>query len=201
MTGLLDVGALRARLDESVAADLPRAAVVPRHGGGRPGRHRRARPRGRRPRRRRRRPVDPRGAGAAGDLRRRHRLRRHPAARHPPAVRRRPRRLHRLGRRPADRHGVPVAPLRDRPDHRRRGVRLRRRRLRAHLVRGPRGGQGVGRDGRGPVGHHGRRLPRPHGTPRDGRAGRGDDGPDPLRDRAAGRRSRASGCRSRRVTT
>ena len=45
----------------------------------------------------------------------------------------------------------------------------------------------MGRDGRRPVGHHGGRLPRPHGTPRDGRAGRGDDGPDSLRDGAARR--------------
>ena len=52
-------------------------------------------------------------------------------------------------------------------------VRLRRRRLRAHLVRRPRGGQGVGRHGRGAVGHHGRRLPRAHGAAGDGRARRG----------------------------
>ena len=65
---------------------------------------------------------------------------------HPHAVRRGARRLHRHPRRSAGRHGVPVAPVRDCAHGRGRRVRLRRRGLRAHLLRGARGGQGVGGD-------------------------------------------------------
>ena len=43
-------------------------------------------------------------------------------------------------------------------------VRIRRRRLRPHLLRASRGGQGVGRHGRRPLGHRRRRLPRAHGS-------------------------------------
>ncbi len=55
--------------------------------------------------------------------------------------------------------------------------------------------------GRGAVGDHGRRLPRPDGPAGDARAGRDDDGPHALRDDPARARSPASASRSPDSTT
>ena len=151
-TGMVDLEDLQGQARRLLRRRLLGEPRLPRHHRGPRRRDRQDRPRARRAGDRRRRPDHARRARAARRAGRRHRLRRHPAAGHAHARRRRLLRLHRLqGRRPRVRPGVPARALHRDGDRDARPVRRRRGAGRAHQLRRPRPGQGLGRHGLGPV--------------------------------------------------